>query len=65
MLHTRADAQTDQLNNGNLYAPRYEEAFFRPNAKNGLGRFDPSALLHYEEAFLPKSHPTVGVAFFY
>ena len=51
---------TDQLSNGTLYAPRYEEAFlpkgkkrphyeeaFVPRAKNGLGRFASSALPSY------------------
>ena len=44
--------QTDEQNNGALYTPRYEEAFALKE-KNGLGRFAPSALPHYEEAFLP------------
>ena len=35
MLHTRKHTPTDKLNNGTLYAPRYEEAFLH-KAKNGL-----------------------------
>ena len=50
-MHTHIP--TDQLNNGTLYARRYEEIFL-PKGKKRLGRFAPSALLHYEEAFLPK-----------
>ena len=53
MLHTHAHTPTDKLNNGTLYAHRYEE-FFRLEAKNDLGRCAPSALPHYEEDFLPK-----------
>ena len=35
------------LNNGNLYAPRYDKTFNLHLGKNELGRFAPSALLHY------------------
>ena len=35
VTHTLIDTQTDYLNNGTLYAPRYEEAF-PPKGKNGL-----------------------------
>ena len=44
MLNTNTDkTQTDQLNYGTLYAPRYEEAFSPKGKKRP----------HYEEAFLP------------
>ena len=43
VTHTLTDIQTDQLNNGTLYAPRYEEAFLP------IGKKRP----HYEEASLP------------
>ena len=52
MSHTRTHIPTDKLNNGTLYAPRYEEAFCL-KAKSGLGRLAPSALPFYEEAFMP------------
>ena len=42
--------RTDKLNNCTLYAPRYEEAFL-PIGKNGLGRFAPSDLPHYNVSF--------------
>ena len=51
VTHTLPYTQTDKLNNGTLYAPRYEVAFL-PKGKNGLGRFVPSALPYYEEFFL-------------
>ena len=34
MLHIHTGRQTDYLNNGTLYAPRYEEAFFFLLAKD-------------------------------
>ena len=42
MLHTHAHTQTNFLNNGTLYAPRYEDAFLpkgkkRPRALRSLG----------------------------
>ena len=42
VTHTLTDTQTDKLNNGTLYAPRYEEAFLPKGKKRP----------HYEEAFL-------------
>ena len=33
VTHTLTDTQTDQLNNGTLYAPRYEEYFFPTGKK--------------------------------
>ena len=48
------DTLADELNNGTLYAPRYEEAFL-PKGKNGLGRFASSTLPHCQEAFLTKN----------
>ena len=38
-----------RLNNGTLYAPRYEETFLPYRQKNGLGCFAPSALPHYKQ----------------
>ena len=46
MSHTHTHIPTDKLNDGTLYTPRYEEAFGL-KAKNGLGRFAPSALPQY------------------
>ena len=42
VTHTQTDGQRDQLNNGTLYAPRYEEAFLpkgkqRPRWLRSLG----------------------------
>ena len=45
-------AHTDKLNNGTLYAPRYEEAFLP------IGKKRP----HYEEAFVPNGKKTASVA---
>ena len=42
--HWQTRRQTDQLNNGTMYAPRYEEAFSHMDKKRP----------HYEEAYLPK-----------
>ena len=39
------DTQTDKLNNGTLYTPRYEEAFL-PIGKNGLITMTPKATPH-------------------
>ena len=54
MSHTRMHAPTEKINNSTLYAPRYEETFL-PLEKKASDIFAPSALLHYEEAFLPSS----------
>ena len=50
LTDTQADRRTDRLikYNGTLYAPLHEEAFLS-KGKNGLGRFAPSALPHYDE----------------
>ena len=45
--HRQTDRQTDRLiNNGTLYAPRYEKAFL-PNGLGRFGRFASSALSLY------------------
>ena len=43
--YTYTDRQTDKLNNGTLYTPRYEEAFL-PIGKNGLITMTPKATPH-------------------
>ena len=55
VTHTHTNIPTDKLNNGTLYAPRYEEAFLPKGKKRprSLRSFAPSALPHYEESFLP------------
>ena len=51
VTHTLTDTQTDKLNNGTLYAPRYEEAFL-PKGKERP---------HYEEFFLPHRQKTASL----
>ena len=54
--HTQTDGQTDRqtIDNGTLYAPRYEEAFCQ-NAKNDLGLASlPRPCLIMKRHFLPK-----------